>query len=175
MKTKTVTNAVTKLGLVVGLAMCGSAAHAQAKIGLVDMQKAIQSTAAGKKAKAELEGDFNKKKKELEKKEADLKKMGEDLERKKAVLSEEVLGKKQAEFQEEMMKYREVVTKSQADIQKKQADLTAPILEKMKRVIEKVAKEKGNTLVLENSPMVLFATPDADMTADVIKAYEKEK
>jgi hypothetical protein len=30
-------------------------------------------------------------------------------------------------------------------------------------------------LVLENSPMVLFSTGEADMTADVIKAYEKEK
>lgn len=168
-------NLTSKLAVAASLVLSAGLAHAETKIGLVDMQKAIQSTAQGKKAKTELETEFNKKKKELEKKEADLKKMGEDLERKKAVLSEEVLGKKQAEFQEEMMKYRDVVAKSQADIQKKQADLTAPILEKMKRVIEKVAKEKGNTLVLENSPMVLFAAPDADMTADVIKAYEKEK
>jgi outer membrane protein len=165
----------TKLAMVGSLLLCGGLVHAETKIGLVDMQKAIQSTAQGKKAKSELEGEFNKKKKELEKKEADLKKMGEDLERKKAVLSEEVLGKKQAEFQEEMMKYRDVVTKSQAEIQKKQNDLTAPILEKMKKVIEKVAKEKGMNLVLENSPMVLFSTGEADMTADVIKAYEKEK
>jgi outer membrane protein len=165
----------TKLVMVGSLLLCGGLVHAETKIGLVDMQKAIQSTAQGKKAKSELEGEFNKKKKELEKKEADLKKMGEDLERKKAVLSEEVLGKKQAEFQEEMMKYRDVVTKSQAEIQKKQNDLTAPILDKMKKVIEKVAKEKGMNLVLENSPMVLFSTGESDMTADVIKAYEKEK
>lgn len=148
---------------------------ADTKIGYVDMQKAIQSTSAGKKAKSELEGEFNKKKKELEKKEADLKKMGEDLERKKAVLSEEVLSKKQAEFQDEMMKYRDTVGKSQAEIQKKEHDLTGPILEKMKKVIEKVAKEKGYSLVLENNQMVLFANADADLTEEVIKAYEKEK
>lgn len=162
--------------LVLSLLITASMAQAaDAKVGFVDMQKAIQTTSAGKKAKAELEGEFNKKKKELEKKEADLKKMGEDLEKKKSVLSEEALGKKQAEFQAEMMNYREIVGKSQLDIQKKERDLTAPILEKMRKVIANLAKEKGYTMVIENSQMVLYATPDADMTEEVIKAYEKQK
>lgn len=165
-----------QMTVIASLILTAGLVHAaEQKIGFVDMQKAIQSTAAGKKAKSELEGEFNKKKKELEKKEADLKKMGEDLERKKSVLSEEVLGKKQAEFQEEMLKYRDVVGKSQIEIQKKERDLTAPILEKMRKAIEKVAKEKGYSMVLENSQMVLFATADADLTDAVVKAYESAK
>ncbi|MFV8258536.1 OmpH family outer membrane protein [Bdellovibrio bacteriovorus] len=161
--------------IVLSMLLTASLAQAEAKVGFVDMQKAIQSTSAGKKAKTELETEFNKKKKELEKKEADLKKMGEDLEKKKSVLSEEALGKKQAEFQEEMLKYRDVVGKSQIEIQKKERELTAPILDKMKKVIAKLAKDKGYTLVLENSQMVLYATADADLTTEVIAAFEKEK
>lgn len=150
-------------------------AHAATtNIAVVDMQKAIQATAEGKKAKSELEGEFDKKKKELQKRESDLKKMGEDLEKKKSVLSEEALGKKQAEFQEEMMKYRDVMGKSQVEIQKKERDLTAPILEKMRKVIEKVAKEKGFNLVLENSGAILFAEKTNDITDDVVKAFEKK-
>ena len=49
-----------------------TARAAEVKIGYIDMQKAIQETAAGKKAKKELEDEFNKKKKDLEKKEADV-------------------------------------------------------------------------------------------------------
>lgn len=164
-----------KLMIVLSVLMTASLAQAEAKIGFVDMQKAIQATSAGKKAKTELETEFNKKKKELEKKEADLKKMGEDLEKKKSVLSEEALGKKQAEFQEEMLKYRDVVGKSQVDIQKKERELTAPILEKMKKVIAKLAKDKGYSMVIENSQMVLYATSDADLTDEVVKNFEKEK
>ena len=164
-----------KLVVVLGALLMAAAAHAETKIGFVDMQKAIQSTSAGKKAKTELETEFNKKKKELEKKEADLKKMGEDLEKKKSVLSEDALGKKQAEFQEEMLKYRDVVGKSQVEIKKKERDLTAPILEKMKKVIAKIAKDKGYSLIMENNQAVLYATPDSDLTDEVIKAYEKEK
>jgi len=142
---------------------------------VVNMQKAIQASAAGKKAKAELEGDFEKKKKELQKKEADLKKMGEDLERKKSVLSEDILQKKQAEFQEEMLKFRQIVGTNQMEIQKKEQDLTAPIIEKMKKAIEKVAKDKSLTLVLENTAMILYAESSLDVTDDVLKAFEKEK
>ena len=151
-----------------------SVAQGQTKIAVVDMQKAVQATAAGKKAKTELEAEFNKKKKELEKKEADLKKMGEDLERKKAVLSEDAFMKKQAEFQEEMMKYRDVVGKSQLEIQKKERDLTAPILEKMKKTIEVIAKDKGFDLVVENTQMILFSAKSSDITDDVVKAFEKK-
>lgn len=161
--------------LVVSLMMAAAVANAETKVGFVDMQKAIQSTSAGKKAKTELEADFNKKKKELEKKETDLKKMGEDLEKKKSVMSEDALAKKQAEFQEEMLKYRDIVGKSQVEIQKKERELTAPILDKMKKVIAKLAKDKGYSLVLENSQMVLFATPDSDLTDEVVKTFEKEK
>ncbi len=35
---------------------------AEFKVGVVDMQKAIQTSSAGKKAKKEVEGDFEKKK-----------------------------------------------------------------------------------------------------------------
>ncbi len=164
-----------KLWMLSAFIMTAGLAHAETKVAFVDMQKAIQATAAGKKAKAELESEFNKKKKELEKKEADLKKMGEDIEKKKSVMSEDALQKKQAEFQEEMLKYRDVVGKSQVEIQKKERELTAPILEKMRKVIGKIAKEKGYSIVLENSQMVLFSTPDADVTSDVIQAFDKEK
>ena len=166
---------LTTLSTLVLAATLGSVAKADVKIGFVDMQKAVQTTAEGKKAKAELEGEFEKKKKELQKREADLKKMGEDLEKKKSVLSEEALQKKQGEFQEEMMKYRETVNKSQVEIQKKDHDLTQPILDKMRKVIETVAKDKGYNMVLENSAMVLYATKDNDLTDDVIKAFEKTK
>lgn len=152
-----------------------TSARAEFKIAVVNMQKAIQGSAAGKKAKAELEGDFEKKKKELQKKEADLKKMSEDLERKKSVMSEEAFQQKQANFQEEMMKFRQVVGTNQMEIQKKEQDLTAPIIDKMRKVISKIAKEKGYSMVIENTAMVLHADASLDITDDVLKAFEKEK
>ena len=163
--------------IILAALMTSSIALAQtaSKVAVVDMQKAIQSTEAGKKAKKELEGEFEKRKKELQKKEGDLKKMGEDLEKKRAVLSEEVLAKRQAEMQEEMLKYRETLNKNQMEIQKKEQDLTRPILDKMRKIIGDTAKAGGYQLVLEGSAGVLFAESSIDITDQVIKAFEKAK
>lgn len=144
------------------------------KIGYVDMQKAVQTTTPGKKAKTELEAEFNKRKKDIEKKESDLTKRKEELEKKRSILSEEVLGKKQIEFREEMTKYQELVQKNQMDIQKNQADLTQPILEKMRKVISNLAKAKGYGMVIENSPMLLYVDSSNDLTDEVIRIFEKE-
>jgi outer membrane protein len=161
--------------LFVSSLLTSGGAQAQTKLGLVDLQKAIQSTEAGKKAKKDLESEVEKKKKDIQKREADLKKMQEDLEKKKGLLSDEIFQKRQAEFQEEMLKYREAFGKSQADLQKRERELTQPILEKMKKIVDRLAKQKGLQLIIENSPMVLFSDASIDLTNEVVLAFEKEK
>lgn len=162
--------------MMVVVALGAQSAYAETKLGYVDMQKAVQATVAGKKAKTDLESEFNKRKKDLDKKKADIEKMGQDLEKKKSVLSEEVLGKKQMELQEEMMKFQKTVAENQLEIQKKEKELTMPILDKMRKVIEKVAQDKQYSMVLEkNENNVLFAQKDADLTEEVIKAFEAQK
>lgn len=161
---------------IAGFVVAGSAMAAETKIGYVDVQKAIQATAAGKKAKEQLASDYDKRKSSLDKRKADIEKMGQDLEKKKSVLSEEVMGKKQMELQEEMMKFQKTVAENQVDIQKKEKELVEPILEKMKKVIEKVATEKNFTMILEKQGQnVLFAQKEVDLTDEVVKAFEKEK
>jgi outer membrane protein len=165
------------IAMLAALTMVGTGAFAaESKVGYVDVQKAIQATGAGKKAKETLDAEYQKRKGNLDKRKADIEKMGQDLEKKKSVLSEEVLSKKQMELQEEMMKFQKTVGENQLEIQKKEEELVKPILTKMKAVIEKVAKEKGFTMVLENKGQnVLFASADADLTDEVVKAFEKEK
>jgi outer membrane protein len=162
------------LVLIVGL-LSGSLAWSEVKIGVVDMQKVVQASTAGKKAKTELESEYTKKKMEFEKQEGQLKKSAEELSKKKSVLSEEVYVKKQSELQEEMMKFRESVGQSQYEIQKKQQDLTLPIVEKIRKTISKIAKEKSYTMVAETGSGILYAEPTADITEEVLKTFETEK
>ena len=161
---------------ILAIALFSTSALSEVKIGYIDMQKAIQTTSKGKKAKESLEKDFKAKKKELEKMESDLKKMSEDLEKKAMLLSDDVRGKKQAELQKEMLKYQKTVSQSQLEIQKKERELTLPIVEKLRSVIEDLAKEEGYTMILEKSEQgVLWAKKDADLTEKVVQLYEKKK
>ena len=139
------------------------------------MQKAIQETAAGKKAKKDLEDEFNKKKKDLDKREADIKKMGEDFEKRSMAMNEEARMKKQAELQAEMRKYQELAGKSQMEIQKRERDLTQPIVTKLRGIIEDIAKKEDFTVILEKSEQsVMWAKKEIDLTDRVIKEYDKK-
>ena len=70
------------LSFVVFFMLAGTAgsAFAQTKIAYVDLQKALLQVEDGKKAKARLKKEFDKKQKELDKKQKDVKKMKDDLE-----------------------------------------------------------------------------------------------
>ena len=158
------------LAAIFAISFAGQAQAADAKFGYIDIQKAIQATKAGQKAKGELEADFKKKEKDLKDKEKDIKAMRDDFEKKSAVLSEEVKGKKQVELNEQMMRFQKQAAESQLELQKRERDLTAPILEKMRKAIEKVATSDGLSMVFENA---VWAKKELDITDKVVKEFEK--
>lgn len=151
-------------------------ANAEAvRIGMVEMQKALQTVEAGKKAKADLEKQFNAKKKELQTEEAAIKKITEDFKKNSLVLSDDARAKKQNEIQERIMKFQQYTQQSQFEIQQKERDMTAPIIEGLRALIQETAKSKGYTMVLEkNEATVLYSLDKDDLTAEVIAAYDKK-
>lgn len=151
------------------------AASAEEKIATVDMQKALQTVEAGKKAKGTLEKEFNARKKELQAEETAIKKMGEDFKKQSLVLSDEAKIKKQNEIQERIMKFQELTARSQAEIQQKEQELTSPIIVKLRSIIGELAKQKGYTVVLEkNENTVLFSLEKDDITSEVIASFNKQ-
>lgn len=170
------TRNISWLATLITLVLSTSAFAAEdVKIGFVDMQKAIQTVGAGKKAKKELEDEFNKKKKELEKREADIKKMGADFEKRSMAMNEDARMKKQREIQMEMQKYQENAAKAQMEIQKRERDLTQPIVTKLRGILEDIAKKENFTVVLERAEnSVMYAKKDIDLTERIIKEYDKK-
>jgi outer membrane protein len=142
-------------------------------VGVVDMQKCIQTSSAGKRARAELESAFNKKKKELQDQESSLKKQQEDFMKKAAALSDSAKKEQQGKLQEKIMKYQELVQKSQAEIQKKEQEMSEPIIRKIREKVSELARKKGYGLVLEkNDNIVIFSDGKTDITEDVLKALD---
>ena len=176
-KNKTVS--LKNLGKLVSLTgMMGAVAlNVQAdelKIGTVDMQKALQTVDAGKKAKNELEKEFNAKKKNLQTEETALKKMSDDFKKQSLAMNEEARNRKQSELQERIMKFQEMTAKSQSEITQKQHDLTEPLVVKLKTTIAEVAKKKSYTIVLEkNENSVLYSQDKDDITDEVVTGFDK--
>lgn len=165
-----------KMNLMLALVLMSLVAKAEFKMAFVDTQRAIQESKVGKKAKAEIEKEGEKKKKELDKKKSDIEKMKEDIEKKRSVLSEEAFAKKAQDFKEEMFKFNELVSKSQNELQKKENELLAPIADKMKKAIERISKEKGFSMVIQTNPVqqnVIYGADDVNLTSAVISELDK--
>jgi outer membrane protein len=161
---------------VLGVLALQTARAEEVKIGVVDLQQALQSVEAGKKAKAQLEKEFNEKKRQLQTEEEAIKKLGEEFKKQSMVLSDDAKARKQTEIQERMLRFRELFGKSQMEIQNRERELTEPILKKLRAVIEDIAKKKSFRIILEkNENSVLYSLTSDDMTEEVIKAFNSAK
>lgn len=146
------------------------------KIATVDMQKALQTVDAGKKAKAQLEKEFNTKKKMLDDEQNAIKKLTEEFKKQSMVLNDEAKAKKQQEIQERMVKFQEQMMRSQTEIQQKEAELTAPIVKNLRSIVKDLASKKGYSLVLDkNENTVIFSQEKDDLTQELVKAYNGNK
>lgn len=150
-------------------------AFAQVKMGFVDLQKAVQSTTAGKKARTELDADFARRKRDLDRQEMDLRRQDQDLQKKRPAMSESVYRKQLIELEKQVSQFRDQTLRTQMEFQKKELELTTPILEKMRKTISRVGKENGYTVVMELTSQVLYSPESDDLTEKIAREFEKEK
>jgi outer membrane protein len=144
------------------------------KIAVVDMQKALQSVEAGKKAKSQLEKEVEAKKKKFDSEKASITKMGEEFKKQSLVMSDEARAKKQGELQERIAKLQQEGMETEQELRMKEQQLTQPIINKLRGIVSDQAKKKGYSMVLEkNENTVLFSQDKDDLTSEVVSAYNK--
>ena len=149
----------------------GSSALAEdLKLGYVDMQRALNETEGGRKAKANLKKVFDQKQKELDEQQQQLKKDVEDLEKKRTLLPADKVREKEAELQSRMQKVQQTYMRHQQDLSTKEQEATAKIFERMQKIIAKIAATENFSMILDKSALV-FAKPHLDLTNELIRRY----
>ena len=146
------------------------------KVGYVDLQRTLNETRVGKKAKGRLDREKKKKQKALDDAQNNLKKFAMELEKQRAVLKPDVLRQREGELQQKYIELQEMFVKLQQDLAKQEAQLVQEIFRKAAPVIEKIAKRDGYTIMLEKSESaVLWAHPSSDITDEVNKLLDSGK
>src|SRR5262252_9104857 len=129
----------------------------EVKIGYVDMQRALNETEDGRKAKANLKKVFDQKQKELDEQQEELKKAIEDLDKKRTLLPPDKVREKEAELQ--------AYLRHQQDLSAKEQEATSKIFERMNRIINKIATAENFTMIFDKTQSaVLYAKPHLDLT-----------
>ena len=162
---------ISRFVLAAALLLSTSAAYAEEfKLGFVDMQRALNETEDGRKAKAALKKVFDQKQKELDEQQAVLKKDIEDLDKKRTLLPADQVREKEAELQQRMQKVQQTYLRHQQDLSGKEQEATAKIYERMNKIIQKIATTENFSMIVDKSALV-FAKPHLDLTNDVIRRY----
>jgi len=156
--------------LLLSLPLAAAAADGS-RIGSVDVQKVLLSSDAGKEAKdqlssraAKLEADKNAKEEELKKLKAELEKQG-------SVLSESARANKERDYQQRLKDYQRFLKDAQEELQAKNDELTGKLVEEIVKVTQDYGRKNGYTVILIKNETMVYLDEKADVTDEVLKAF----
>src|SRR5262245_10128912 len=145
------------------------------RIGFVDIQRVLARSAAGVAAREQLEKEKATMQKQVDAQRVELEKLRDELEKKGQLLSADSRREKQEMMERKVRDARRLVDDLQGTLQKKEEAMLGKVLQDVSGLIQKIGKEKGFTMVFERQrSSVLYATADADLTDDIIRAYDDE-
>ena len=158
------------LTLVMFLALpAANALAADLKIGVVDVEYIIHTSAKGKAAKGKLKKLFADKQKELDGAQKKLLELKKDIEEQSDMATPEKRKAKVLEYQQGLLSLQELYLKNQQELAKKEVELMKPILASLEKILTDFAKEGAYDMIMNRSEQgVLFTTPSHDLTKQVL-------
>ena len=170
----------TKIAIVAGLASLlvwslGAEDGHAVKIGVVDVDQALNATEEGKAAREE----FSRKQREAESEVQPLvdrfRDLQEELKGKKYVLSDEALFEKQVELAELKNKIDNKFSELEGQLKIEQGKMIAPLRAKLIGIIEDIGKDQGFTMIIgRDAPGVMYTREALDITDLVIERFNQQ-
>lgn len=144
------------------------------RIAYIDVQRVLARSSAGVAAREQLEREKAVMQKEMDGKRVELEKMRDELEKKGPLMTAEARREKQEGFERKRRDAARMMDDYQKELEKKEQALLQRVLQELSSVIERVGKEKGYYMIVEKrGASVLYASADADLTDEIIRAYDQ--
>jgi outer membrane protein len=154
----------------------GAPAAAPFKLGIIDVQVAITSTAEGKQAAAELQSQFAPRQTEL----SNMQKQMEDVQTRmrtgQTTLSDDEKARLAREGDQLQRTYQRKSQEAQDDFNEAQRDIVDRIGRRMIDVLNKYSRDNGYSVILDRSGQgspVIFAANTVDVTQDIIRLFDQ--
>lgn len=160
----------------VGLLCIPSLAAAQSslKLGYVDLQRALNESVAGKRAKEDFKAELERMEQKLESRKKEVERLREELEKKGLLLREEERETLERDYRQKLRDFERLYKDSQQELQIKDRELTGRILEELRMVLQEIGEQGNYTLILEgNNTVVLYGSKAIDLTETVINTYNQ--
>ncbi|MGH7307665.1 MAG: OmpH family outer membrane protein [Candidatus Rokuibacteriota bacterium] len=160
--------------------LAGSSAQAQApsassRIAFVDIQRVLVRSQAGMAAREQLEREKAQMQREIDTRRQEMDKLRDDLEKKGSLLTAEARREREESLERKRRDAARLADDFQRDLARKEQQLLVRVQQDLVVIIERLGKQKGYYMIVERRGAgVLYATPDADLTDDLIRAYDQE-
>lgn len=152
--------------------LTATVAHAELKLGYVDLQRALAEVGEGQAAKSRLKSEIDKRKAEFETEQNKLRDDKAVLDKQGAMMSEEVRNQKFTELQKRLFDLTQKAEKMQAELQEKERTELKKIFEKMDPIIATIAQREGLTMVFEKTDSgLVYAPASLDLTNELVRNY----
>lgn len=160
------------IGVLMVLSFAISAHAADTKIGVVDFQKILLGSSAGKAARAEIDKKAQEMEKDVGAKEEEIEELKKTLEQKALVMNRDQREEKQREIRIKINDIKSLQKKYMEDFKMFEARLIKRIQKDVLELLEKMGDRDKYHLIIEKS-VVLYCPDAVDITDKVIEEYNK--
>ena len=159
-----------------GLCAAGAAQTGGTRVGIINIQDAIIRTEEGQATAKKLQERYAPRQTSLEKQKREVEDLQSQLNKGRNTMSEEARNKLIREIDQKSKALTRDNEDASAEFQQEEGKLINAIGQKMMGVIDKHAKDKGYSIILDiSSPQspVLYAVNTVDITNDIVALYDK--
>ncbi|WP_457572892.1 OmpH family outer membrane protein [Desulfolithobacter sp.] len=146
---------------------------AAVKIGVVNVQKVLMSSDAGKEAQIAMEEKVKELQNQFRQEEEALLSLQKEIEKKSSVWSDDIKQEKIIELNKKRRNLQLKQEDANMELKRLREKKYGPILKKLEQVVKDVAQKKGYAVVLPRNA-VLYYSDAIDMTDDTVKALNRQ-
>jgi outer membrane protein len=139
-----------------------------AKIGVLNMQRVLSTSDAGKAAQAEIKTQRDKMLQDLKVKGAEIDALGKQFERESMVMSKEKREEKEREYRIRINDFKTLEKKYNTQSQDLQKRLLNEIVKDVAALVEEIGKNEGYLLIVRREGVV-YSPDSIDITDELIK------
>lgn len=164
------------LAILAGAALVlGSPAFGEGvKVAVIDINRILNESEAGKAARQGMESRYGELKKKIESLTDEARKMKEELDKQKILLGKEKLKEKEEALAAKVNELRSLTQESEKEMQNRQGEATREVLKVIEGKIDQVVEEQKIDLLLDRSSGVVHFAPSLDITAKILEMVNKE-
>ena len=145
------------------------AAHAQAKIGVVQIERIVRDSAPALRAQKKLEAEFAKREAELAKVADQLKRVQDELEKDGVTMSEAQRRNKERDFNDTNREFQRKQREYREDVNQRRNEELSQVIEQANRIIRQIAEQEKYDIIFQEAA---YANPRIDITDKVIKILD---